>query len=171
VQLKVPVLQELIFEGLDQTSILGAVRKHKVGQQPFFWMSTFGHREELENFLSELYILLSGLGISPKFPYPFYVVSHLLDGHNDFFPTVRKVEELPKYFKQKVRKLKGKELNLSMKCSIVTTRLNNLLPEEKIDLLQVKSSANREIYLLQKELDALNLISRKLDLVREEKKV
>lgn len=97
----------------------------------------------IENFFSTK-------NLSFKFPYPVYLVTDHESTLTNM-PTVRKPEELPKFYNQKESKINVKESNLLGRNKLIQQEIRNTDAEATQENIQKYGAYHRKVYELEKE--------------------
>ncbi len=104
--------------------------------------------------------------ISYKFPYPVYLITD----HQrtiTLMPTVKSIEELPRFFYQKDSKLNVKESHLLQRNALLQQEIKNADAEFVTETTKSYSSIHRKVHELDKELQFYRSILNRL--IRAEK--
>jgi hypothetical protein len=119
--MRIPIYQELILRNECLTELINIVEVNKVGHVPCYFLTHLISDNKLTQVLVELENALQQIGVSPRFPYPIYIISEHLDDHK-FFPTARSVEDLPKHFFKKVKRPGVKESQILSRNTVLLTK-------------------------------------------------
>jgi hypothetical protein len=114
--------------------------------------------------LIENYFSINNL--SYKFPYPVYLITD----HQrtiTLMPTVKSLEELPRFFYQKDSKLNVKESHLLQRNALLQQEIKNSDAEFVTETVKTYSSIHRKVHELDKELQFYRSVLNRL--IRAEK--
>jgi hypothetical protein len=149
--MRIPIYQELILRNENSTELLNVLEVNKVGHVPCYFLTHLIAENKLPQLLTELEKAMNQIGISPRFPYPIYIISEHLDHHN-FFPTAQSVEDLPKHFFKKVKRPGVKESQILSRNTVLLSKVNNQPCEDKMQLLKAWQEGQKKLSDLSKEL-------------------
>lgn len=98
--------------------------------------------------LIENYFATSNLSF--KFPYPVYLV---MDHEKTItqMPSVKNLEELPRFFAQKESKMNVKESHLLERNKLLQQEISNVNPEEAHEEIRRYADLHRKVFELEKE--------------------
>lgn len=148
--MRVPIYEEIVLVNYDIMSIVDLMRKSRVGKSPsYINLSSFEEKEVyiILETLSEAFRILK---ISPYFPYPFYIISTFYYPEIDI-PVLKSTVELPNHFKNKVKKLNNKELDLVNKTATLSERISNQSITAKRRELRQKLKEHKRLFHLCRE--------------------
>ena len=103
-----------------------------------------------------------------NYPYPIYIIS-TIKLYNGPFKLFEKVEELPQFFKQKIKQLNTKENKILQKIYLKQQNLKNMNGVDFTYILKQYADSHKIIYNNMKEADFLDRISSKLEAYYDKK--
>jgi len=149
--MRIPIYQELILRNENQAELVNILEVNKVGHVPCYFLTHLIADSKLPHLLSELEKAMNQIAISPRFPYPIYIISEHLD-HHSFFPTAKSVEDLPKHFFKKVKRPGVKESQILMRNTVLLNKLINQPCEEKMTQITMWREGQKKLATITKEL-------------------
>lgn len=123
-QMKTPILEEFKLKSIDKAEIEINVKHYKVGHQPLYIDASRLERDRLINLLGLLSNVFEEENLSPKFPYPFYIITDLEDIWTRF-PILRSLEDLPDYFQFEATRPTTKEQKILDFIDISASNIRN----------------------------------------------
>ncbi|MCB9061840.1 MAG: hypothetical protein H6622_09985 [Halobacteriovoraceae bacterium] len=123
------------FESLDIIAIEENLSSVNVSQRPCYVDASSINLEQLMELINNLATVFKYLNLHPKFPYPFYIITKLIENH-ETFPIVASENDLPTHFLQTAKRLTPRESMLQNKIQILQRRLININFYEKIEQLK-----------------------------------
>ncbi len=143
--MRIPIYEEITADDFDLSFLCDLFATKKIGKIPMYIVLHHLHGEELETAMSNITEALIMLNIHPKIPYPLYIVTREVSHHKDL-SVVRSVEELPRHFHNKARRLRSKELALLSKCSILSKKLVNQNIHQRFRQIRKTASPQRQLF-------------------------
>lgn len=96
------------FESLDIIAIEENLSSVNVSQRPCYVDASSINLEQLMELINNLATVFKYLNLHPKFPYPFYIITKLIENH-ETFPIVASENDLPTHFLQTAKRLTPRE--------------------------------------------------------------
>ena len=159
--MRVPVYEEIVLVNYDIMSIVDLMRKSRVGKNPSYLNLSSLEEKEVYLILETLSEAFRILKISPYFPYPFYVITPFYYPEIDI-PALKSTVELPNHFRNKVKKLNNKELDLVNKTTTLSERIANQSITAKRRELRQKLKDQKRLFHLCREQSFYEDILQKL---------
>lgn len=160
--MRIPVYEEINLDNYDLGAVCDLFKTKKLSQVPMYIIIHHLKGEELEVALNNIAEALIMLNIHPKFPYPLYIVTRESTNHSSL-PIVPSVEELPRHFHKKARRLKTKELILLSKCTILGRKVDNINLHQRFRQISKNAPSQRalfdmckEVYFYDRVMDGIN---------------
>lgn len=143
--MKVPVIQNIEVSSLNEEILLKSLLDAHVGENPISIQISPGlSNHKAEEILKALNEILNKIQISPKLPYPVFI----LYPHNIIskqFVIFKTDKELSNYYRLKLKKLKKREMSLLSKVKILTTRINNYKLDEHLAIIKSQSVKHKKL--------------------------
>jgi len=143
--MRIPIYEEVTADNFDLTNLCELFATKKLGKVPMYIVLHHLSGEELDNALTNITEALIMLNIHPKVPYPFYVVTKSIPHLKDL-SVVPSVEDLPRHFHNKARRLRSKELALLSKCSILSKKVNNLNVHQRFRQIKKTAAPQKQLF-------------------------
>jgi hypothetical protein len=142
---KVPIIQNIEVSSLNKDTLLKAFIDAHIGENPISVQISAGlSNHKAEQVLQEIDHIFNQLKISPKLPYPLFIIyPHNIISEN--FVVLKTEKELSKYYKRKLKKLKKRETSLLAKVSVLTTRINNYNLDDHLSIVKTQSLKHRTL--------------------------
>lgn len=133
--------------------------KSKIGIGPtYIDLTKYPEKSSLIIF-ENLRVALETLQINAFVPYPLIIISTIKENsHIQEFKIVPQISELPQHFKEDVKSVKGKELALLNKISILAEKLVNQNLKKEMDNLHRIRDGQKQIFLNDSYIAFLNNI-------------
>lgn len=148
--MKVPTLEEIKLSNLDLSNVKATFIKAKVGCNPCYLDLSHLSSSRVEEIMPILELVLRELNISPKFPYPFYIISKS-DNINTLFPVLESIEAIPSYFKVDAKRITNKEIKILEKIEIIRSQILNEEVQKRLEEYQMTVFPQKIIKSLAKE--------------------
>jgi hypothetical protein len=122
--MRVPIYEEITLNQYDVMSCVDTLRKSKVGKGPTYVDLSRLDEKDAYIVFETIAEALKILRLSPLFPYPLYIITP------HYFPelglaTLKSVQDLPKHFFNRVKRMNSKELDLVNKINTTAERVSN----------------------------------------------
>ncbi len=160
--MKTPILEEFKLKSIDKEEIQAAIKSFRVGHQPLFLDASKLERDRLIKLLGLLSNCLEEQNLSPKFPYPFYVISEIEDIWTGF-PVFKTLEDLPTYYQFEATRPTNKEQKVLDFIDISASNIRNEDVQLCLDEFGRTISSQRIIKALSKEGHKLEKILKILE--------
>ncbi|MFG1492089.1 hypothetical protein ACRXCV_11730 [Halobacteriovorax sp. GFR7] len=155
--MKTPILEEFKLKAIDKEEIKLAMKTYRVGHQPLYLDASKLQRDRLIKLLGLLSNVLEEENLSPKFPYPFYIISDIEDIWTRF-PIFKSLEDLPKYYQFEAARPTNKEQKILDFIDISASNIRNEDVQLCLDEFGRTISSQRIIKALAKEGSKLEKI-------------
>jgi len=154
--MKIPIFEELILKDLSLDCFVEVTIQKNIGKVPYYINLKQHKPEDYAQLLSDLenYFILSNL--SPRFPYPVYLL--LNEKINHFFPNETDVKNLPQHYFRKVRRPNIKEIHLLQKLFVKIERVHNLNLNQIKDEIDQQRNNHKKLYTQAKKISILESI-------------
>lgn len=160
--IKIPIFEEISIEDFSEASVRQALKTKNVGLTPYYIATGELQGQKLEEALDNIYQAIRNLQLTPYFPYPLYVVTEYMQYH-PYLLMASSVQDLPRHFFKKSRRLKNKESALLNKNMMMASKIINDKIEEKIRIVKNRTRDQRELFDITKEADFYQRILGKLE--------
>lgn len=142
--MKLPLLQKIDIQTTDKEEILDIVKKNSLGKIPTIFIMSELTIENAKVAIKACEEAFRGQKIDPKFPYPTYFLNdYAID--QGFFPNLRGIQEAPKHFIKKIKRVKKREQGLLDKVTTLSDRINNHSISEDMDYITLKARETKEL--------------------------
>lgn len=148
--MKLPVFEEIETNDYSIGQLYKTFKKASIGEIPSYICIDMDNPKLIEEALDNIKNALDNLDCSKHFPYPFYVVSPILQDYPGL-NVVDSIRQLPKHFFKKPKKLKPKEQSLLNKTAILNEKVKNLNITEKLEYIQSQKENQKKLFLLTRE--------------------
>ncbi|EQC46113.1 hypothetical protein [Bacteriovorax sp. Seq25_V] len=148
--MKIPILEEIKITTLDMSELRALFTKFKVGNTPCYTDLSNLSAERLIEVTTVLELVLNDMNISPKFPYPYYLITPHLEV-NTFFPLLKSVERIPNYFKIESKRVTNKEQKILDKIEVICSQIQNQEVQSRLEEYRMSILPQRFIKSLAKE--------------------
>lgn len=155
--MRIPIYEEVTADNFDLSFLCDLFSKKKMGKVPMYIVLHHLHGEELDQALTNITEALIMLNTHPKVPYPFYVVTKEISHHKDL-SVVPSVDDLPRHFHNKARRLRSKELSLLSKCSMLSKKVNNLNIHQRFRQIKKTATPQKQLFESCKQAHFYDLI-------------
>lgn len=162
IKMKTPILEEFKLKAIDKVEIKANVKHYRVGHQPVYLDASRLDRNRLIKLLGLLSNVLEEENLSPKFPYPFYIISEIEDVWTKF-PIFKSIEDLPKYYQFEPTRPTTKEQKILDFIDISASNIRNEDVQLCLDEFTRTISSQRIIKSLAKEANKLEKVLKILD--------
>lgn len=160
--MKIPIFEEVMIKSYDEGSLRLRFQRTRVGKTPAYVLLHHLNIDELSEALNNMATVLKDLKIHPHFPYPFYVITKLIDDH-PLFPIAGTVAELPRHYFKKIKRPTKKESALLNKVGILANKISNISLYERNKDIEKYKIDQRELYRATKELNFYETILEDLE--------
>lgn len=160
--MKLPTLEEIKLSNLDISNVKSVFIRSKVGSTPCYLDLSNLTTERALEIVPILELVLRDMNLSPRFPYPFYLISKT-DKINSTFPVVESFESIPAYFKVDAKRITNKELKLLEKIEIIRSQILNEEVQKRLEEYQMTIFPQKIIKSLAKEALFLEKIQKLLN--------
>ena len=164
--MKTPILEEFKLKSIDKVEIKANLKHYRVGHKPVYLDASRLKRDRLIKLLGLLSNVMEEENLSPKFPYPFYIISDIEDIWTKF-PIFKSIEELPSYYQFEATRPTTKEQKILDFIDISASNIRNEDVQLCLDEFSRTISSQRIIKSLAKEGSKLEKI---LKILEEEAK-
>ena len=152
--MELPILTEIKIN--DLSNLITQLENLNIGDTPFYLDLSNYSSLIVDKIINSLETYFQDIGISPRFPYPFYlIVSNLKK--KTIFPILKNKKELPKYFSEKLMKFSTQEILLN-KIQILKEKTNNGNIEKNLRNFKHFIHTQKSIKILHKESLFLNKV-------------
>jgi len=141
---KLPLIQKIEIEVSTPQDIENILKKNYVGQLPTLFILTPPKGVSLEKQYIALESAFQKLGIDPNFPYPTYI-TYETNLDQNFFPSLKGVEDAPKHFVKRIKRLKNREQALLNKANTLSSRIQNHSVSSDLNYISEKRRVNRAL--------------------------
>ncbi len=148
--MKIPILEEIKISTLEMSELRALFSKFKVGNNPCYTDLTNLSADRLLEVTTVLELVLNEMNISPKFPYPYYLITPHLD-INTFFPLLRSFESIPNYFKIEGKRVTNKEQKILDKIEVICSQIQNQEVQARLEEYRMSILPQKFIKALAKE--------------------
>ncbi|MBT3983266.1 MAG: hypothetical protein HOE90_18070 [Bacteriovoracaceae bacterium] len=149
--MKVPVYHEIKMENKPIEEIEKLIKLSPVGSSPvYISFRDADDPEDVRRAVSKISLTITSMGVNPRFPNPIYVVYNG-DYKKGELPHIRHVNELPKFFFSKTKEVTSKEMHFIKKIQLNVEKMSGSLIRKQLGILNKKSEANKELFLLTRE--------------------
>lgn len=142
--MKLPLLQKIEIENADVSELDTIFKKNAVGKTPtiliFKNLTLSGTREALE----AASLVCKSSRIDPHFPYPIYFLDEL-NIEQSFFPVLKDINDAPRHFIKKIKRIKKREQVLLDKVTTLSERIQNHPVKEDLEYLAIKAVKNKKL--------------------------
>ncbi|MCP4912006.1 MAG: hypothetical protein GY909_02715 [Oligoflexia bacterium] len=159
--MRLPVFQSIDCTEYSKPSLHEAFLKSGLGSFPLYIYLDLKDKEKVLEALETILDLINEMKVNIKFPYPFYVVTPVVDTYEGLM-VINNTSQLPKHFVKRIKRLKNREMALLNKSKLILDRLNNHNLEEDIEKIKARSYQNKELYNLTKEYSFYNSVLEKM---------
>lgn len=160
--MKLPTLEEIKLSNLDISNVKSVFVRSKVGSTPCYLDLSNLTTERALEIVPILELVLRDMNLSPRFPYPFYLISKS-DKINSTFPVVESFESIPSYFKVDAKRITNKELKILEKIEIIRSQILNEEVQKRLEEYQMTIFPQKIIKSLAKEALFLEKIQKLLN--------
>ncbi len=142
--MKVPLIQKIEVLEISEDSIRTIFDRNPIGMAPLILELdevVIPHREA---FAANCLKILKERGINPFYPYPCYILSpEKIEMVG--LPQIRSIEEAPKHFIKKIKRVKNREQALLSKADTHRARIQNHSVSKDLTYLHHKREENRKL--------------------------
>ena len=142
--MKVPLIQKIEICDISEESIQLVCERNPIGSAPIVLELDEIVLPLKEAFAQNCLKVFKERGINPFFPYPCYILSPQRI-ETEGFPQIRKIEEAPKHYKKKIKRVKNREQVLLSKVDTHRARIQNHQISQDLNYLQNKREDNRKL--------------------------
>jgi hypothetical protein len=143
--MRIPIYEEISADNFDLSFLYNLFSEKKLGHVPMYIVLHHLHGENLDQALTNITEALIMLNIHPKVPYPFYIVTKEISHHKDL-SVIPSVEDLPRHFHNRARRLRSKELALLSKCSILSKKVNNINVHQRFRQINKTAHPQKQLF-------------------------
>ncbi len=123
-EMKLPILQEIRTNDFELHHLEVLFQKIGVGHVPCYINLESKNKPSTFKALQNIKDTLNKIKIHPRFPYPVYIITKLINNFDDL-PLIRDLKELNQYYPQKMKRLQEKEMCLLGKSHISIKKITN----------------------------------------------
>lgn len=142
--MKIPLLLKIEVQDIALESIKYILEKNSAGKAPLLLVLDKEVVSKREVFAKNCIEVLKEKGINPYFPYPCYIVSPARI-ETKGIPHLHKIEQAPKHFIKKIKRIKTREQGLLTKVDTYYSRIRNQSVDDDLDYIQRKREDNRKL--------------------------
>jgi hypothetical protein len=142
--MKVPLLLKIDIQEITKEAINLACDRNPIGTAPIIFVLHANLYPKRELFVEKCIQVLNERGINPFFPFPCYIQcpDKIKDNR---MPQLRSIEEAPKHFIKKIKKVKSREQGLLAKADTYQARIQNQSVSVDLDYIKRKRDENRRL--------------------------
>lgn len=161
----IPSYKQIHIKSEAREVIYDQLNFHQFGQVPY--ILSISHLENEIEALKNIEDYLAEKKLS-NYPYPIYIVSSIQNyrGEMEIFP---RIEECPKFYKQKIKQLNVKENKILQKIYLKQKNLQNMRNLEYAPYLKEYGKSHKKLHLLYQEDSYLTQLIDKLEEYYDEK--
>lgn len=159
--MRLPVFQSIDCSEYSKPSLHEAFKRSGLGSFPLYIYLDLKDQEKVLETLETIVDLIHEMRVNIAFPYPFYVVTPVVDSYEGLM-IINNTSQLPKHFVKRIKRLKNREMTLLNKSKLILDRLNNHNLDEEMEKIKARSYQNKELYNLTKEYSFYNSILEKM---------
>ena len=142
--MKVPLLQKIDIQDISIESIKTMFDRNPIGIAPVIFVLDEAIIEQRELFAKNCLQVFRQRAINPFFPFPSYILcSKKVETQG--LPQLYKIEEAPKHFIKKIKRVKSREQTLLTKAQTYQSRIQNHSVTEDLEYLEHKREDNRKL--------------------------
>lgn len=142
--MKVPLLQKIEITHKDLAELESIFKKNGIGKVPSIFLFPEFTIEETEKAFEMLEDLCRHLELDPNFPYPLYVLNEW-NIEQSYFPEINDLNNVPRHFVKKIKRLKKREQNILDKVITLSDRINNHQVTQDLEYITMKAEANKKL--------------------------
>lgn len=150
VLIKIPIYEEILVSSFELNALVSSLQNKRVGMVPCYLNLGELKGKQLHEAINNIIKALKKNEISPFFPYPLYLITEHVQYHPDI-QIAPSVEQLPRHYFRKSRRLNPKENALLNRNNITAAKIFNENIDQKLSQLKALSSENQEMYNLTTE--------------------
>lgn len=142
--MKLPILQKIDIQDTARESLQLVFERNNIGITPTILIldeAIVAHREIFAKNCLEVFKIK---GLNPFFPFPCYILTpEKIQTHG--LPQIRSIEEAPKHFIKKIKRIKSREQTLLSKADTYQSRIQNQSVTEDLTYLRRKREDNHKL--------------------------
>ena len=147
---RVPVFEEIIIPSSDKSMLGQALVRQRVGRQPCYLSLNGLEMAQRQATIDQIEEILQEKSISPRFPYPFFIISDKTV-QSSFIPIAKSFDELPQYYQRAIKKLTPKETALLNKVLLLNDKIANLSINKSLKSINDHAESQKKFHDLFKE--------------------
>ncbi len=157
VPMKLPVFEEIKTNDYSISALVRLLHKAGAGKTALYIHLTATQIDAAHEQADNIAQALEELGVHPKLPYPFYLISPVLK-HHPLLTIISIEQDLPAHFRKKTKRLKNKEQSLLNRVKLVSEKLTNIDLNELDQDVKLQMKEHRKLYKLTKETHFLEML-------------
>ncbi len=142
--MKVPLLLKIDVQDISPDAINVIFDRNPIGIAPIIFILDEVVLPHKETFVKNCLQIFKQRGLSPYFPFPSYILSNEGIAHQAM-PHLRSLEEAPKHFIKKIKRVKNREQALLSKADTFQSRTQNHSVTSDLEYLRRKREDNRKL--------------------------
>ncbi len=142
--MKVPLLQKIEIQDISPEAINLIFDRNPIGVAPIIFILDEVVLPHKDIFVKNCIKIFKERGISPYFPFPCYLLSNERI-ENKAMPQLRSIEDAPKHFIKKIKRVKSREQSLLSKADTYQSRTQNHSVTKDLEYLKRKREDNRKL--------------------------
>jgi len=142
--MKLPILQKIDIQDISKESLNSLFERSSIGMIPTILILDQGIITRRELFVKNCLEVFKTRGLNPYFPFPCYILSPEKI-KTPGLPQIYTIEEAPKHFIKKIKRIKNREQTLLTKADTYQSRLQNQSITEDLKYLTRKREHNRKL--------------------------
>tara|TARA_R110000868_G_scaffold411568_1_gene705392 strand:- start:3717 stop:4199 length:483 start_codon:yes stop_codon:yes gene_type:complete len=159
--MKLPVFEEVKTSDFSLSILMKHLHRAGAGKSPIYI-----HLEPTDPVLARdqadsVYEALVGLDVHPQLPFPCYIITPALRGH-DYLPHAKAEQDLPSHFRKKSKRLKNKEQSLLNRVRLVADKLTNQDLPQLDAIVNEEMSEHKKLYKVTRESHFYELLLKAL---------
>lgn len=142
--MKLPIIQKIPVQDVSIESLNLVFEHHSIGIIPTILILDkviVAHRELFAKNCLEVF---KSRGLNPLFPFPCYILSPERI-ETPGLPQINSIDEAPKHFIKKIKRIKNREQNLLSKAATYQSRIQNHPISDDVKYLKQKREDNRKL--------------------------
>lgn len=169
--MRLPLLQKIEIEEFDEEYLKGVFSKNYLGQIPTVLILKPKNGQGIAEIFPSVERAFKSLHLNANFPYPTYILKEVAFSQ-ETFPEVKGLDNLPRHFIKKIKRIKKREQTLLSKAITYAQRIQNHALGDEIDDIQIKAHQNRNLRNFHMEKSFyLNLLEKMKGGKRQEEEV
>ncbi len=142
--MKVPLLQKIEISIKDLPELEDIFRKNSIGSIPTILIFTEMTIEHTKKAIHACEALCRQKDLDPSLPYPLYILNQW-QIEQSFFPEVSDLNNIPRHFVKKIKRVKKREQNILDKVVTLSNRINNHHVTGDLEYIALKAKDNKRL--------------------------